>query len=71
VDADDPGARGGAVLLRRPAGGRVRPTRKPGTVTLETRWNCDCFHAPEEHGPEGCNIMGAMSGPCPCKKANP
>jgi hypothetical protein len=28
---------------------------------------CECFHAPEQHGPTGCTVDTLMNGPCACK----
>ncbi len=29
--------------------------------------HCTCVHAPEQHGPNGCTVVGIISGPCGCK----
>lgn len=36
-------------------------------MTEQPRWNCDCTHAPEQHGVSGCMASGLMSGPCTCR----
>lgn len=28
---------------------------------------CTCFHAPEQHGEEGCGVVSIMAGPCQCE----
>jgi hypothetical protein len=40
-----------------------------GVVNALARKKCSCFHAPEQHGPDGCEATSPFVGPCPCKAA--
>jgi hypothetical protein len=29
-------------------------------------WTCSCYHAPEQHGADGCEARGMFNEPCSC-----